>query len=372
MPIEVEKKRAKLRQKSLSLYGNETKKLHETLSEISAWCERGDIKLDNYGTGDVLERFEKKIAKLLGFPAARFMPSGVMAQLTALRIWSDRAACNQFGMHPTSHLEIHEEQAYAHLHGLKSTLIGPEKSPLLAEHFDAVEETLASLLVELPIREAGGQLPSWEELESLKQSTQQKGVRLHLDGARLWECKSFYQREFSEICRGFDSAYVSFYKGIGALPGAMLLGPKDFIEDAKIWQRRAGGTLQTQAVNVASASLKFDQSLEMLPVYFEHTQRLVNTIGDLPGIQILPSIPQTNMIHIYLPFSADIATAARDGVAEKTEIWMFGRAAPTDDPNTSYFELYVGDVIASLSEEKIRQAFACLFDLGKEMAKRHK
>lgn len=364
MPSEIEIYRKKIRKNCLSLYGNGIKKTHETLHKIAFWCEKNNVDFENYGSGDLIEEFERKIADLLGFPSARFMPSGTLAQLIALRIWSDRSGCKHFAMHPTSHIEIHEERAYSHLHSLRASLIGPQKSPLLAEHFERVKEKISTLLVELPIREAGGQLPSWDELEELKEKVRDKGVRLHLDGARLWETKCFYNKEYSEICSGFDSVYVSFYKGIGALPGAMLLGPEDFIEEAKLWQRRSGGTLQTIGTHVASAAMQFDESLRRLPIYYERTKKLINTIKEFSELKPLPKKPQTNLIHIYLPFSAKAADAARDIVAEKYSIWMFGKATPAETLDASYFEIYVGESWTTISDEKTHQIFKCLLEAG--------
>jgi threonine aldolase len=177
------------------------------LAPLAAWCAEREVHLDHYGDGEMINGFEREVAGRLGFEAARFMPSGKMAQQIALRVWSERAGCDHVGMHPTSHLELHESRGYNHLHRLRATLVGPADRPLRGEHLDAVPERLAALLIELPIREAGGQLPAWDELEALKTAALERGVRLHLDGARLWECGPGYRRELAEICAGFDSCY---------------------------------------------------------------------------------------------------------------------------------------------------------------------
>jgi len=144
----------------------------------------------------------------------------------------------------------------------------------------------------------------------------------------------------------------------------MLLGPEDFIEEAKLWQRRSGGTLQTIGTHVVSAAMKFDESLDKLPIYYEQTINLVNIIGHFPELSTLPLEPQTNMVHIYLPFPEKIADAARDQVAEKYSIWVFGKAKCAGCPNRSYFELYVGEALTTVSDEKIGQIFECLLEAG--------
>jgi hypothetical protein len=100
--------------------------------------------------------------------------------------------------------------------------IGTACRPMLAATLEAVRETLACVLVELPIREAGGQLPSWDELEALKARRSERGVPLHMDGARLWESAALLRHGLRAIAAGFDSVYVSVYKGIGGFAGALL------------------------------------------------------------------------------------------------------------------------------------------------------
>ena len=202
-----------------------------------------------------------------------------MAQGIALRIWCERANLLHFAMHPSAHLELHEERGFARLHGLRATLVGPRERPLLARHVEALAEPIAALLTELPIREAGGQLPSWDELEALKGCAKNRGFRLHLDGARLWESAAHYGRSYADICRGFDSCYVSFYKGIGALSGAMLLGPADFIEQARLWQRRCGGTLYTMGAHIASATMLFEERLSLMPKLYTRAQEVAAVLA---------------------------------------------------------------------------------------------
>ena len=169
--------------------------------QLADWCEAHEVEHDVYGDGALVGGFERKVAALLGKPAAVFMPSGIMAQLAALRIWAEAAKLPRFGMHPTSHLALHEEQAHEALMHLHGAPVGDRLRPMLASDLDACRQPLSSLLVELPIREAGGQLPSWDELEALKATAHARGIPLHLDGARLWECGPFYVKPYAEIGR---------------------------------------------------------------------------------------------------------------------------------------------------------------------------
>lgn len=329
----------------------------QELARVAAWCDANQVSFDAYGEGALVQDFEAQVAERLGAEAARFMPSGTMAQQIALRVWCERAGRRHFGMHPTSHVELHEQRGYARLHGLEATLVGPAGSPLLAEHFEAVAEPLAALLVELPIREAGGQLPSWEQLEALKTAMGSSHTKLHLDGARLWECAPFYGRSYEAICAGFDSVYVSFYKGIGALAGAMLLGPRDFIEEAKRWQRRCGGNLVTLTPSVASAAMQLEERIAGMPRLHARALSMAEALSAVEGVSALPDPPHTNMMHVFLRCDAEAAQDARDRFAEARGVWLFGGARPADAPGTCRIELYVGEAALEVKDEEIVEGF---------------
>lgn len=356
-------RRSELRKASRRLQGHGEVRPAELLTRVANWCEEHDVTFDSYGTGPLLESFQAKVADLLGFPAGRFVPTGKLAQNVAVQVWSERAGIRHFGMHPTSHLELHESRAYSHLFQLRATLVGPRNRPLLAEHLAEVAEPLSCLLTELPIREAGGQLPTWEQLEELKREARERDVRLHLDGARLWETAAFYGRSYEEICRGFDSVYVSFYKGIGALSGAMLLGEADFLAEATVWQRRCGGEMFELTANVASAAMQFDERLARMPAYYERAVALAGVLQDLPGVRTLPRIPHTNLMHVFFERSVDDVLGARDKVAEETGWWLFDRLREADFPESSRFEWYVGEAACLVELEELRTAWARLSEV---------
>ena len=90
---------------------------------------------------------------------------------------------------------------------------------------------------ELPLRDAGYLLPSWEELSELSQACRDRGVPLHLDGARLWESQPHLGAGLAEIAALSETVYVSFYKGLGGLAGAAVAGPVEVVSAARQWRR---------------------------------------------------------------------------------------------------------------------------------------
>lgn len=352
--------RVALRAKSRLIHGHGEVSVADTLNGVADWCRERGVDFDAYGSGTLIESFQSEVAELLGYPAARFMPSGTMAQQIALRVWCEHKGLNLFGMHPTSHLEIHEQHGYSFLHRMTASLIGPADRPMLAEDLAERADPMAAILVELPTREIGGQLPSLDQLQLLKTAIRERGIALHLDGARLWECGPAYEKPYDSICTGFDSCYVSFYKGIGALPGAMLLGNEDFIAEATIWQRRSGGNLYTMTPNVASAAMLWKERLERMPTYLERAHEIGAVLSSTEGVTVVPDPPHINMFHITLDMTQDEALAARDLVADELGLWLFGWTTPTDDAGRCSTEVYVGEAAMEVKDDEIGSAFEML------------
>ncbi|MDQ1643084.1 MAG: hypothetical protein QOJ90_2435, partial [Actinomycetota bacterium] len=146
-----------------------------------------DEESDRYGDGGVVTELEQETAALLGKPAALFFPSGTMAQQVVLRIWAGRTGVRTVSCHPTAHIELHEERGYAHLHGLVVRAVGSNQAPFGLADLEDIHEPLGALLLELPQREIGGWLPEWEDLQAQTSWARDRGVPVHLDGARLWE-----------------------------------------------------------------------------------------------------------------------------------------------------------------------------------------
>ena len=328
-----------------------------TLRLAAKWCEQNAVQHDVYGNGPLISDFETKIAGILGKEASVFMPTGVMAQLIAARIWTEQQGVDRIGLHPSSHLLSHEEQAFEALFGLHGSVVGDPQRVITVADLDKISEPLACLFIELPMRELGGILPTWDELEALKTSARDAGMMLHMDGARLWESRAFYQRSYAEIAAGFDSVYVSMYKGIGGLAGAVLAGDASFIANAKLWRRRMGGTLPRISPLIATAAMHFDARLALLEECFERTKTLASTLTGIKGVRNLPAQPQSNMLHLFVDRPKAELLDARDQVAKEDGVWLFGYARDADTPGYSRIELYIGDSALEISDARVAELF---------------
>ena len=363
MPLTSEQRLALRKRCTLILPGFDIPDAAGEFRQVADWCAERGVDHDVYGQGDLVEGFERKIADLLGKPSAVFMPSGVMAQLAAVRLWTEATRLPRFGAHPTSHLLHHEEQAFAALMNLHAVPVGDRLRPMTAADLEAVDQALACVIAELPIREAGGQLPTWDELEALKAAARALGVALHMDGARLWESAAFYARPYSEIAAGFDSVYVSLYKGIGAFAGAMLAGDAAFIAQARLWRKRMGGTLYHLSPMVAAAAMRFDARLALMPALYQRTLAFASGLRRHPRLRVNPEVPQANLLHVHVDAPAESVMQARDALAEEAGCWLFDKARPTDVPGWSLTEIYVGDRLLAVADEQVESLFARLGEL---------
>ncbi|MGY1591739.1 threonine aldolase family protein [Geodermatophilus sp. SYSU D00708] len=319
-----------------------------------------DTALDRYGDGGVVADLEAEVSGVLGLPAAAYLPSGVMAQQAALRVHADRRGRRTVLFHPECHLARHEEQALERLHGMVGRPVGDRDRLLLRADLDGVAEHPAALLVELPQRDLGGRLPPWDDVVEQAAWARERGAAAHLDGARLWEASAGYDRSPAEVAAPFDTVYVSFYKGLGALAGCCLAGPADVVAEVREWRRRMGGTLFGMWPGAASALTCLRRRLPLMPAYLRRAREVADAVRDLPGVAVVPDPPETPMLHLLLRTTPEAFEAAARSLAVEHGLWTFARAARTGDPAVVRVELSVGDATMALRDDEVRTAVAAL------------
>ncbi|MFP2925127.1 threonine aldolase family protein [Pyxidicoccus sp. 3LG] len=332
------------------------------LVRIGQWMQRQGVSGDVYGNGELIQSFEKRVAGMLGFEDGCFMPTGTMGQLIVLRMYADASGLRTVGVHPSSHHVLHENDAHSVLHGLRDVIISPWTRPVLAGDVRDAVEPLGTVSVELPVRWLGGQLQTWEQLEELKRTCREKGVKLHMDGARLWESQPYYGRSLAEICKGFDSVYVSFYKMVGALGGAMVLGGRDFIRTARTWRHRHGGNVFQLYPYVASAAMRLDDVLARIPEYVKRTKAITELMAADSRITVLPRPVQTNMFRVYLRGDPAALSRQRDRIARENKVWVANGFGPTRVPGVVETELQLGEGVSAIKDAEAARAFLRLVE----------
>lgn len=345
------------------------RKMKDIYQELADSIAEDDL-FDTYGEGKLIEDFEQEVATLLGKEKAVFMPSGTMAQQIALRIWCDEKRNFKVAFHPTAHLEYAEKLAYQYLHGIKRLQFGiPEfvgNRILTVKDFENLNEIPSAILIELPYRPLGGELPSWKNLVEIKGWADNNNVRMHLDGARLWETKPYYQKEYAEICSLFDSVYVSFYKGLGGLTGSILAGPAKFIATAKVWQRRHGGNLFTLSPYVLSARNSLKKNLEKIPLFVTKTQEIAKIFSKYPKIRVHPNPPHVNFFILYVEEDAKVLNKKHLSLMKKYKASLFPYFENSEIPGFVKSEMHFFENALLFDNELIIKMLNELFELNED------
>lgn len=317
-----------------------------------------------WGEDAPVAQLERRVAGLLGKPKALFFPTGTMAQQVALRIHAERTGRRAFVAHPQNHLDLWEQHGYADVHGLRFLPAGDRNRLLTLADLAAVGEPVSALLIELPQREIGGLLPTWADLVAQVGWAHDHGAAAHLDGARLWEAQPYYDRPHAEVAALFDTVYVSLYKGLEGVRGAVLTGTDELVAEAAGWRRRLGGTIPDAWPLAVAAHIGLDQQLSRMPAFRDHAVELAKAITADGLAAVVPNPPLTPMFHVHLPVSPDAATRARDEMIEAHGVQVFSRAASQPLPDRCAFELSIGenamdftpDEVAALIREVVARA----------------
>lgn len=314
---------------------------------------------DRYGTGGEVELLEREVAELLGKPAAVFMPSGVMAQQSVLRTYADQAATMRVAVHGMSHFLKHELNALSEVQGLRIEVLTDDPRQPLPDDLAAIPGKLAAVSMELPLRDAGYLLPSWDELVAFSDACSKRGVPLHFDGARLWESAPYYGRGLAEISGLAASVYVSFYKGLGAPAGAAVAGSEELIAGARRWQARLGGSLFMLAPYAVAARLGLRTLLPRMGEFHERAVEMASALG-AAGFRVLPDPPRTNSFRVFAERPADEIELAGLRRMEETKEAICPRWRAADVPGWSWTEFVVSP---STMEWTVEEAVAAWSEL---------
>ncbi|GIG68049.1 threonine aldolase family protein [Phytomonospora endophytica] len=320
---------------------------------LARLMERPEADAPVYGPDSAMALLERRIAELLGKERALFFPSGTMAQQVALRMHAEMRGRRGFAAHPTNHLDLWEQQGYDVVHGLHYVRVGDANELMTTEDLAGIGEPVAAVLWELPQREIGGLLPEWDELREQIATVRSTGAATHLDGARLWEAQTFYERPFDEIAALFDTVYVSLYKGLQGIRGAVLASDAATIAEAEVWRWRLGGQIP-DAWPLALAALDgLDNVLPRMAAFRDHAVALAAALNADGIATTVPLVPQTPMFHVHLPVGRRAASEASRVLLEETGTHLFGGTGSTPLPGRCAFEVSVGENAMEFEPEEL-------------------
>ncbi|POX55772.1 threonine aldolase [Streptomyces sp. Ru71] len=322
-----------------------------------------DERPDQYGDG-IVEALERRVAELLGTEAAAFFPTGTMAQQVALRCWAGRTGNPTVALHALAHPQVHEGGAFTVVSGLRTVTVTSAPRMPTAEEVRAFPEPFGALMLELPLRDAGFLLPSWEELTEVVEAARERDAVVHFDGARLWEATAHLGRPLQEIAGLADSVYVSFYKSLDGFGGAALAGPTTLVEEAKTWRHRYGGMVLQQFPTVLSALAGLEWELPRLPEYVTHARVVAAALREgfaeagLPWARVHPEVPHTHQFQVWLPYDPHLLSEAAVRQGEETKTLLFQSPWDEAGPGMAHTEVTVRAAGLEWSESDVRAAVA--------------
>jgi len=279
----------------------------EPMREAMARAPVGD---DVYGDDPTVLALEARAAEILGKEAAVYMPTGSMTNQVALR------AHTQSGDEIVADIGAH---IYINEGGAPASLSGLNVRPLIGVHGIFTAEQLASSLRELhrfnpstlaaPTKlvclenthnGGGGTIWPIETIESVSEVARQSGLALHLDGARLWHASAATGIPEADYAAFFDTVSVCFSKGLGAPVGSALAGSQAFIDRARRFKQMFGGGFRQAGIIAAGALYALENHRADLSKDHENAQRLAVGLSRIAGIDLDPTLVQTNIVRFNL------------------------------------------------------------------------
>ena len=271
----------------------------DKMREVMARASVGD---DGYGEDPTVNELESMTAEILGTEAAVYMPSGTMTNQVAIRTHTEPG--DEIFLHEHSHIYLYEAGAPAALSGVMCNLLKGDRGIFSAETvLNAIRKKNIHLprprllCVENTHNRGGGSIWPVETLAGVSEAARSKGLKVHLDGARLWNASvAMGVGEKQLASEYFDSVSVCFSKGLGAPVGSALAGKADFIERARHFRKMFGGAMRQAGIIAAGALYALRNNRTRLKDDHANAKLLAKGLADIEQIDVNENHVQTNIV----------------------------------------------------------------------------
>lgn len=257
---------------------------------------------DDYHDDPTVNRLEERAAEILGKEAGLFVPSGLMSNLIAALTHcpEDRRVVALSNSHITWSLtELPRIGSLVHLTTIASDPRGlPYPDELRAELDAADSPSVGLLCFENTHNQAGGTALTPSETADLIRAARERGIPLHLDGARLFNAAVALNLPASVLAVDADSVTFCVSKGLGAPIGSILCGTTDFIHRARDYRKYLGGTMRQVGIVAAAGLYALDNGIDRLAEDHANAQWLARQLITIPGLHLIPEHIETNIIYL--------------------------------------------------------------------------
>jgi len=270
------------------------------MREAMARAEVGD---DVFGEDPTVNRLQETVAELLGKEAALFVPSGTMSNQIAIKCHTQPG--DEVILERDSHSFHYEGGGPALLSGVQLHPLPGERGVITAAQVAAAvrpgdHHYPRSRLVclENTHNRAGGTIFPLEAIGEIRQVADRHGLRMHLDGARLWNAAVATGISEREFAAPFDSVSVCLSKGLGAPVGSLLVGSREFIHLAHRYRKVFGGGMREVGILAAAGLYALAHHRQRLADDHRRARRLAEALAELPGASVDLESVQTNMVFV--------------------------------------------------------------------------
>jgi threonine aldolase len=269
-------------------------------------AELGD---DVYSEDPTVNRLEELAARVLGKEAAVFVTSGTMANLVAILTHTHPG--EEIILGSEAHIFWHEVGGASALGGVIMRTVPNDEGGQIAP--EAIEQairtenihypTTSLLCLENTHNRCGGAVLSLEYTSAVCQLSHQRGLKVHMDGARIFNAAVTLGIPASDLAAPADSISFCLSKGLSAPVGSLVCGNQEYINRARKWRKMVGGGMRQAGVIAAAGIFAIQKMVDRLAEDHANAKRLANGLAKIPGIDIRPEKVQTNIINFETPAS---------------------------------------------------------------------
>jgi threonine aldolase len=288
-----------------------------------AEAEVGD---DVFGDDPTVKQLQEKVADLLGKEAAIYVPSGSMANQTAIRAQTQPG--DEIIAHADSHIYHYEAGAPAGISGCSMRLLSGDRGQFRPEDVrtairptDSHYPQSALIVVENTHNRGGGSIWPIEPIAEIKRIADEFGLRMHLDGARLLNACVATGHSPPDYTKYFDTVSICFSKGLGAPIGSAVAGRAETIKRVHRFRKMFGGGMRQVGIIAAGALYALEHNITRLAEDHANAKYLAEALTEMPGISIDPRSVETNILYFDVHQATGTAKSLCDALREQG-VWM--------------------------------------------------
>ncbi|HEY0389948.1 MAG TPA: GntG family PLP-dependent aldolase [Gaiellales bacterium] len=273
---------------------------------------------DVWGDDPTVIELEREVARMLGKDAALYVPSGHMGNQVAIR--SQTRVGDEILVHELAHVVVHEQGACAVLSGVQTRMVAGERgmpdpdtlAGWLRDPSDVHHARQSLVCLENTVGEQGGLVYPQERIDAVARFARERGMAVHMDGARLWNAAVASGSDPARIVRDVDSVSVCFSKGLGAPVGSAVVGSAGMIDTARRNRKLFGGGMRQAGIIAAGALHALRHHVERLAEDHRNARALAEGLAGSRRLHVDPDRVETNIVFATVPEGEDAGALVRE------------------------------------------------------------